>query len=489
MIRGLRGATTVNKNEEAEILSNTLILVKEMAERNHLKPESISHVFISVTQDLNATFPAKVLREIPGWSHVPVMCMTEIDVPSGLKKCIRIMMAIATDQNQKDLEHIYLNDAVKLRPDLVETKTSDKSLEAKQTLSTLNSYQQGMQIEDVKESYNLESIVKLSSNENPYGSSPDVTKFLQEQKLDLALYPDGYTAKLRDALSSELQVDKDDIVFGSGSDELVQIISRTYLTPQSHVIMAKPTFPQYRHHAVIEGASFTEVPNHLDGSHDLDTMLQSINESTKIIWLCNPNNPTGTIIDQAKLERFIKKVPKHILIVFDEAYYEYVSEDLRVDSIRLLKESDNIIVLRTFSKAYGLAGIRIGYGIANPSIIYNLNIVRGPFNTSSISQEAAIIALEDKDFLNEVVGENRRIRNTFSEFLNSIGWKCYKSETNFVLVKTPVDDNEVFEYLLRRGFIVRPGSKLGQPNTVRITIGKEDDMLRLQEVIQEFNDK
>lgn len=489
MIRGLRGATTVTSNDETEILSNTLELVKVMIKRNKLDPNNISHVFISVTQDLNATFPAKVLREIPGWSHVPVMCMTEIDVPSGLKKCIRIMMVIQTEQHQKDIEHVYLNDSVKLRPDLLESQFAEKSLDTKETLETLTSYQQGMQIEEVQKAYNLQKIVKLSSNENPFGYSQKVKDFIKEHSFELALYPDGYTTKLREALSNALKVRKDEIVFGNGSDELVQIISRTYLTPKSHVIMASPTFPQYKHHAVIEGADFTEVTNREDGSHDLNKIYDSITDSTKIIWLCNPNNPTGTILPKNKLLQFIEKVPKHILIVLDEAYYEYVSEESKIDSIELIKDYQNIIVLRTFSKAYGLAGLRIGYGIADESIVYNLNIVRGPFNTSSISQDAAIIALNDQGFLKKITNETARIRNDFSDFLKNIGWECYKSETNFILVKTPVNDLEVFEYLLERGFIVRPGSKLGEPNTIRITIGKKEDMSELKKIIKEFNYK
>lgn len=361
-------------------------------------------------------------------------------------------------------------------------------MQSKQTLKQLNPYQQGMQIADVKKKYNLDRIVKLSSNENPFGCSPKVSAYLAESTHDLAEYPDGHSSKLRKQLGQKLEVSEEQLVFGSGSDELVQIISRVYLTNESEIITAFPTFPQYKHHAIIEGAKVTEIPNRSDGGHDLEKMLASITSKTKIVWLCTPNNPTGVIIEKNELDNFIENCPKDILIILDEAYIEFVQESKRIHTEHYPDKHKNIIVLRTFSKAYGLAGLRIGYGIGRQEVMEHINIVRGPFNTSSIAQNAASIALEDHEYLEKITRNNQQIRKDFVTKLNQLGWMCYESETNFVLVKTPFCDLEVFEFLLKNGFIVRPGTRLGQPGTIRITIGSARDMKELVEVISQLTE-
>jgi len=354
----------------------------------------------------------------------------------------------------------------------------------KDALDKLTPYQQGMQIEEVKKQFNLSKIVKLASNENPFGYSPKVKQYLKEKDFDLEIYPDGHASIIREALSNYLHVSHDQLVFGSGSDELVAIISRTYLTKNSNTIMATPTFPQYKHHALIEGAEVIEVPVTASGAHDLDTMLESVNNETRIIWLCTPNNPTGNALEYDKLIDFMNRCPKHVLVVLDEAYYEFLSLDKDLQSIKLLDTYENLLILRTFSKAYGLAGARIGYGISNESITKALNVIRGPFNTSSIAQELAVVALEDQKFLRDVAHKNRQIRTEFENFLDQLGWEYYPSETNFLFIKTPVSDDIVFDQLLQNGFIVRPGSKLGMPNTIRVTIGEADDMKALQNILK-----
>lgn len=359
-------------------------------------------------------------------------------------------------------------------------------MEGKPILNQMSPYQPGKSSDDIKKEYRLEKIVKLASNENPLGYSPQLKQAKPTLNANFEIYPDGYATELRHALSDMLNVGKDQLVFGSGSDEIIQMIARVFLYPGAHTVMATPTFPQYKHHALIEGANIKEV-SLIDGHHDLEQMLEEINEKTKVVWLCTPNNPTGISISKSKFDAFMEKCPKHVLVVLDEAYYEYQNSEYDIQSIEQLSVHKNLISLRTFSKAYGLAGLRIGYAITHEKIARQLNIVRGPFNTSIMAQEAALIALKDKAFIRESVKKNHLIKKQFAKFLDTIGWSYYKSETNFMLVTTPVSGEGVFNFLLEHGFIVRPGEVLGCPNSIRVTIGNEDDMAILQQLLQTFN--
>lgn len=359
-------------------------------------------------------------------------------------------------------------------------------MKSKEILSKLNPYQQGMQINEVKKKYNLNRIVKLASNENPFGYSPRVKDYIRENTFDLEIYPDGHGSELRRALSKKLNVTEDQLIFGNGSDELVQIIVRTFLSPNTNTIMATPTFPQYRHHALIEGAEVIEVPVTEKGYHDLDEMLRLIDNETRIVWICSPNNPTGCTESKTDFLKFMNSCPNDVLVVLDEAYYEFIQSSKDIHAIELLKMYSNLLVLRTFSKAYGLAGIRIGYGIGDEKTIQQLNIVRGPFNTSSMAQKLACIALDDVEFLNDIVNKNREIRIEFENNLSTLGWKYYNSETNFLFIETPIDDEELFQRILEKGFIVRPGNKLGVAKTIRVTIGEHKDMLELIEILREI---
>ncbi|WLV23437.1 histidinol-phosphate transaminase [Aciduricibacillus chroicocephali] len=360
-------------------------------------------------------------------------------------------------------------------------------MEGKDILKELRPYEQGMQTEEVKRKYNLDHIVKLASNENPFGFSPKVKSVLKDADIDFNIYPDGHATELSSALAIHLSIEEDEIAFSSGLDEMILIISRCFLEKGKNTVMAVPTFPQYKHQARIEGAEAREVPLKETGDHDLDEMLAQIDEDTAIVWICSPNNPTGCPITEEQLNRFMDQCPNNVLVVLDEAYYEFARKESDLHALDKFRKYPNLLILRTFSKAYGLAGLRIGYAIGNSSIIGKLNVARGPFNTSSIAQKAAVAALGDQSFINEVTVKNIEIREDFAEFLNSIGWECFISETNFLLVKTPTDDIEVFQKLLERGFIIRPGSKVGWPQTIRVTIGKADDMELMKQAIREID--
>lgn len=348
-------------------------------------------------------------------------------------------------------------------------------------------YKPGMQIEDVKEKYNLETIVKLASNENPFGFSPAVKKLLTEEVGKLELYPDGYAGKLRAALAEKLGIDGDQLVFGCGSDEVVEIISRTLLNEGSNIVTANPTFPQYKHNALIEGAEVREIPL-IDGYHDLGSMVEAIDEKTKILWLCSPNNPTGSHISEEELVKTLDNCPSHVLVVADEAYYEYMDETAAPNTVGLLEKYPNLVILRTFSKAYGLAGLRVGYGIASLSLASMFNITRGPFNTTTVGQRAAVAALEDEAFLTETQRKNKENKQAFLKFCQLAGLSVYESQTNFVFVNLPVSGDSIFEFLLSKGFIVRSGEALGHPYGIRVTIGEKEHMEELQKWMKAFLD-
>lgn len=361
-------------------------------------------------------------------------------------------------------------------------------MQGKKVLNELSPYKQGKQISEVQKEYNLEKIVKLSSNENPYGCSNKVKRAFQSTPFDFEIYPDGYGLDLKLKLADFLTIDEKQLIIGAGSDEIITFICRAFLYPGTNTVMATPTFSQYRQNALIEGAEIKEIPTK-DGKHQLDKMADAIDEQTKVAWICSPDNPTGEIVTEDALARFMNRCPKDVLVVLDEAYFEYVPKENQLHLHTLLEKYKNLIVLRTLSKAYGLAGLRVGYGITTTSIAEKLNIIRGPFNTTSLTQRMAIVALDDQAFIEETKKKNREVLQSFQTFLRSIEWTYYNSYTNFILVQTPIDADEVAQYLLENGFIVRSGTMLGYPNTVRITIGEQDDMAQLQQVIKQLHEK
>jgi histidinol-phosphate aminotransferase len=355
----------------------------------------------------------------------------------------------------------------------------------KEQLLTLTPYQPGKSIDSVKKEFNLEKIVKLASNENPFGCSQKALAAIQENQQSLAIYPDGYATFLREAVANHYQVRPEELIFGNGSDNLIQIISRALLDPNSNTVMAVPTFSQYRHNAVIEGAKIIEVPLK-NGNHDLEGMLAAIDEDTNIVWLCSPNNPSGTYIPEQELISFLEKVPQETLVVLDEAYFEYVVAEDYYESISLTKRFDNLIVLRTFSKIYGLASLRIGYGIANPNIIKALEPAREPFNVNTFGQLAAAAAINDQEFVQQCRQTNRQGLEQYYQFCEAHNLSYYPSQGNFLLVDFKVDGDQVFQYLLQKGYIVRSGKALGFPTSVRITVGSYEENEGLLGAISQF---
>ncbi|MFP7297844.1 histidinol-phosphate transaminase [Neobacillus niacini] len=355
----------------------------------------------------------------------------------------------------------------------------------KKQLLTLTPYQPGKSIESVKKQYNLDRIVKLASNENPFGCSSKVLSALENHQPGFAIYPDGYMTSLRESVASFLTVSQDEIIFGNGSDNIIQIISRSLLHPGANTVMATPSFSQYKHNAVIEGAEIREIPL-LNGQHDLDKMYAAIDDQTNVVWVCSPNNPTGTYVAENELIAFLDKVPSHVLVVLDEAYYEYVFADDYYNAIELIGKYPNLIVLRTFSKIYGLASLRVGYGVGNSSIIQALEPAREPFNVNSFGQIAAQAAINDQEFVQDCKEKNKQGLNQFYDFCKQHELEYYPSQTNFILININADANQGFQYLLEKGYIVRSGKALGFPTSLRITVGSFEQNEGVLKALGEF---
>ncbi|UQZ32400.1 histidinol-phosphate transaminase [Paenibacillus sp. PK3_47] len=342
----------------------------------------------------------------------------------------------------------------------------------KPNIVNLPVYKPGKPIDEVKKELGLSEVIKLASNENPYGASPSAKAAIIADLDNLYLYPDGSAVELTTALAGHLGVENDNIIFGCGSDEIIALIARAFFLPGDETIMADQTFSVYKSNADIEGAVTIEVPL-VKGTHDLDAMLAKVTDRTKVIWICNPNNPTGTIVPEEALTAFLDAVPPEVMVVLDEAYYEYVTDLSYSNGIKLLDKYPNLVVLRTFSKIYGLAALRIGYGVASPEIIKLINQVREPFNTSRLAQAGALAALADQEYVQECRRLNKAgIIQLQAEF-KRLGLESFPAHGNFIMVDVRKPAAEVFDALLSQGIIVRAGHRL-YPTYIRVTVGSTE---------------
>ena len=348
-------------------------------------------------------------------------------------------------------------------------------------------YQPGKPIEAVKRELGLTEVIKLASNENPYGCSPRVRAAIEAELANISIYPDGSAVELTEELASHLGVHSNQIIFGCGSDEIIALITRAFFLPGDETIMADQTFSVYKSNADIEGAVSIEVPLQ-GGTHNLEAMLQAVNDRTKVVWICNPNNPTGTIVPEADLIAFLDRIPGQVLVVLDEAYAEYVTDPSYADGIRLLDKYPNLVVLRTFSKIYGLASLRIGYGVGQPAVIKLINQVREPFNTSRIGQAAARASIADHQFVAECREKNAKGIEYLNGEFDRLKLSYFPAHGNFIMVDVETPSQEMFQELLKLGVIVRGGfSKY--PNSIRVTVGSESQnqkfIAALEQVLQQ----
>lgn len=356
-------------------------------------------------------------------------------------------------------------------------------------VNNLNPYIPGKPISEVQRELGLERVIKLASNENPLGTSPKASKAVSDWANNMAIYPDGNSTDLKNALSAKLDVGVDQLLFGSGTDQILEIIAQTYINPGDNAIMGYPSFPRYETVVSVMEGEVKNIPLTGDYRMDLNEMLKAVDGRTKIIWLCNPNNPTGTMITAEEQMDFIKKVPKNVLLILDEAYYEYALGGDYPDSIKYLKEFDNLLILRTFSKAYGLAGLRIGYAVSNKEVIGYLNRVRGPFNTNAAAQIAAIAALDDEGFIHRSMENNKKGKEYLYSSFKEMGLYYVPTHANFMMVKVGLPSDLVFKELLKKGLIIRSGDIFGMDDWIRLTIGTPEEneifIKALAEVIHE----
>jgi len=345
----------------------------------------------------------------------------------------------------------------------------------REILDQITPYKPGKPIEEVKRELGLDKVIKLASNENPMCPSPKVIEAIASTAKNVNRYPDGGCFYLRQALSRKLSVPEDNIVFGNGSDEIILLSLRAFVDPGDEVVVASPTFLIYHIAAMIKGAKVRTVP--LKGyKYDLKGMLGAVNDRTTVVFIANPDNPTGSYVTADELNEFIEKIPRNVLVFIDEAYYEFAKGGDYPETLAFTEREDrNVVVARTFSKAYSLAGLRIGYGIARKDIAGVLNKVREPFNVNSIAQTAAMAALEDDEYMEKAVTLVREEKKRFYETFDSLDVAYVPSRTNFILVDTKRDSAKVFDYLLQRGVIVREMSAWKLDGHIRVNIGLREE--------------
>lgn len=338
----------------------------------------------------------------------------------------------------------------------------------------LRPYQPGKPLDELEREYGITNAVKLASNENPLGPSPAAIESIQAHLIDLARYPDGNGFRLKNALGQKYDLLPGQITLGNGSSDAIEFVIRALVNPGDEVIFSQYSFAMYPILTQMVSGKAVVTPAK-DWGHDLNAMANAVTEKTKIIFIANPNNPTGTWLSANDIESFLNSVPTHVVVVIDEAYYEYLNEPEYDTAMKWLDRYPNLMVTRTFSKAFGLAGLRVGYGASHPELADLLNRVRPPFNVNSLALEAATIALDDAEHLRQSVELNHSgLKYICSEF-ESMGLTYIPSVGNFVAVDVGRSDAQVFDDLLHRGVIVRPVGNYDMQNHIRVTVGTQQE--------------
>lgn len=356
-------------------------------------------------------------------------------------------------------------------------------IQFRKALQQIQNYVPARTLESVKRELGLTDVIKLAGNENNHGCSSLVSKAIAKAYGELARYPDMYATQLREALSQKLHIQMQQLIFGNGSFELISLLAQTFLEEGDEVIIPTPTFGWYQTVSLGAGATVISLPltNH---AIDLGDVAAAITVKSKIIWLCNPNNPTGTYFNHDSLKQFLQTVPPHVLVVLDEAYYELADAPDFPDSLRLLNEYPNTIVLRTFSKVYGLASMRLGYGIAAPELILAIEKIKPPINVNMPVQVAALAALQDEVFAQYVVQENRQGKELYYRTLTELQLPYLPTQGNFIMFDTGLDSSFAVEQFLRQGILVRGGAEFGMPTWLRISIGKQEENQKVLTVLR-----
>jgi histidinol-phosphate aminotransferase len=343
-------------------------------------------------------------------------------------------------------------------------------------ISAIAPYQPGKPIAELERELGVSDAVKLASNENPAGASPRALAAARAALDEIGRYPDGNGFELKRAIAARCGVGESAIVLGNGSNDVLELVARTFLTPGAGAVFSQHAFAVYALVTQATGAIGMEVPAREYG-HDLPAMARAITDQVKVVFVANPNNPTGTLARPQEVQAFLRAVPSRVMVVLDEAYSEYLPDALRSDSVEWLREFPNLVVSHTFSKAHGLAGLRVGYGLAHPAVADLMNRVRQPFNVSSVAQAAAVAALADDAFVAESRERNRDGMARITAGLAVLGLEFIPSYGNFVSFRV-ADAPKVYDRLLRLGVIVRPIASYGMPDFLRVSIGLREENAR-----------
>jgi len=359
-------------------------------------------------------------------------------------------------------------------------------------VQSLSPYQAGKPIDELKREYGVSDVIKLASNENPLGPSPKVLSAIENELAELSRYPDGNAFDLKTILAKKHNVAENQITIGNGSNDILEILTRAFVTAEHEVVFSQHAFVVYPIVTQAVGAKAVVVPAKNWG-HDLEAMQQAITDKTRVIFIANPNNPTGTWLGLKELSAFLQAVPNNVLVVLDEAYFEFADCDVDAkdypNGIELGKKFPNLIVTRTFSKAYGLAGLRVGYSISDPQIADALNRVRQPFNVNSLALKAAEVAVGDSDYLEKGLKLNADGMNYLISAFDKLNLTYIPSVGNFICVNVGADAMKVYDDLLYQGVIVRPVANYEMPEYLRVTIGTEEENNRFIEALTKVLNK
>ena len=342
------------------------------------------------------------------------------------------------------------------------------------SISGLTPYEPGKPLEDLEREYGIKNAVKLASNESPLGPSPKALKAIEDMISGVHRYPDGNGFRLKEALSSKHSLDMAVLTLGNGSNDIIEFVARCFLNPEDNAIYSKYAFAVYPLIVQALGAEGIEVEAK-DWGHDLQAMLEAINKKTKIVFIANPNNPTGTFIKKNEIIRFLEKVPSQVVVLLDQAYFDYSNFELEDISFSLVEDFPNLVISRTFSKAYGLAGLRVGYSVSSHDIADYLNRVRQPFNVNSLALAAAESALRDDDHLEKCLRINKDEKERLYKFFISHGYDYIESFANFISFDCRDNSNKIFKSLLPKGVIARSMEIYKMPNHLRVTIGLNEE--------------
>lgn len=353
-------------------------------------------------------------------------------------------------------------------------------LDIKENIAGIKPYPPGKPLDELEREYGITNAIKLASNENSWGPSPKAIEAIKENIAGIMRYPDGSSYYLTKAIADNLGVDSSEVVLGNGSNEIIEFLVKAFVSEGKEVITSHPSFLMYQKFVQVRGGTNKVIE--LSGlHHDLQTILNEVNENTRLIFIDNPNNPTGSFIPPSELYQFITDLPEHVILVLDEAYVEFMDDDKWMDIYSLIRNTKNrcgVVALRTFSKVYGLSGLRVGYGIMPSPIAECLHKVRQPFNINNLAQVAALAAIKDEAFTSSTVSKNKAGLKYLSTKAEEFGCKAFPSQANFVLIDVKGNADKLYEAMLYKGVIIRSMSAYGFENYIRVTVGNETENVR-----------